>query len=167
MYHNPDYVPPEPQEKTHECPECKRSFRHKGNLIRHMYMHDPDSETIQTQNALKLGRQKKIHVVNGEELKVIGDQTEEEEEEENETVFMKEEAEMEEPKTIKNEMNNQLIEGADGQHYVVLEVIQLQSGEGEQAMTVVSESNFQTNNANHNDSSTVSNDRFISPDSSE
>ena len=31
------------QEKTHECPECSRTFRHKGNLIRHMALHDPDS----------------------------------------------------------------------------------------------------------------------------
>ena len=31
------------QEKTHECPECQRTFRHKGNLIRHMALHDPES----------------------------------------------------------------------------------------------------------------------------
>ena len=63
LYHNPNYVPPTPkvifqfffkrkciwnstvylQEKTHECPECSRTFRHKGNLIRHMALHDPDS----------------------------------------------------------------------------------------------------------------------------
>ena len=34
LYHNPAYVPPVPKEKTHECPECGRKFRHKGNLIR-------------------------------------------------------------------------------------------------------------------------------------
>lgn len=27
LYHNPSYVPPPPQEKTHQCPECERPFR--------------------------------------------------------------------------------------------------------------------------------------------
>lgn len=27
LYHNPTYVPPPPQEKTHQCPECERPFR--------------------------------------------------------------------------------------------------------------------------------------------
>jgi len=27
LYHNPSYVPPPPQEKTHQCPECERAFR--------------------------------------------------------------------------------------------------------------------------------------------
>ena len=34
LHHNPAYVPPAPKKKTQECPECGRSFRHKGNLIR-------------------------------------------------------------------------------------------------------------------------------------
>ena len=34
LYHNPHYTPPEPREKTQECPECSKAFRHKGNLIR-------------------------------------------------------------------------------------------------------------------------------------
>lgn len=28
LYHNPSYVPPPPQEKTHQCPECERPFRY-------------------------------------------------------------------------------------------------------------------------------------------
>jgi len=28
LYHNPNYVPPAPQEKTHQCPECERAFRY-------------------------------------------------------------------------------------------------------------------------------------------
>lgn len=27
LYHNPSYIPPPPQEKTHQCPECERPFR--------------------------------------------------------------------------------------------------------------------------------------------
>ena len=137
LYHNPSYVPPPPKEKTHECPECKRAFRHKGNLIRHMSMHDPDSETIQTANALKLGRQKKIQIINGEELKVVPRNHEENP--------FKEEVMESETKILNNELGNQVIEGVDGQHYVVLEVIQLQGADGEQAVAVVSESDFQGN----------------------
>ncbi|XP_065200292.1 transcriptional repressor CTCFL-like [Planococcus citri] len=133
LYHDPSYVPPPPKEKTHECPECKRAFRHKGNLIRHMCMHDPDSEAIHTANALKVGRQKKIQVVNGEELKIVSSE---------EDIIMKDEFIESDAKLLKNELGNQLIEGADGQHYVVLEVIQLQGGDGEQAVAVVSEGDF-------------------------
>ena len=35
---------PTPKEKTHECSQCNKAFRHKGNLIRHMTLHDPDSK---------------------------------------------------------------------------------------------------------------------------
>lgn len=35
---------PTPKEKTHECAQCNKAFRHKGNLIRHMTLHDPDSK---------------------------------------------------------------------------------------------------------------------------
>lgn len=30
LYHNPAYIPPMPREKTQECPECGKAFRHKG-----------------------------------------------------------------------------------------------------------------------------------------
>lgn len=30
LYHNPEYIPPMPREKTQECPECGKAFRHKG-----------------------------------------------------------------------------------------------------------------------------------------
>ena len=43
LYHNPEYVAPQPKEKTHECPHCQKSFRHKGNLMRHLAIHDPDA----------------------------------------------------------------------------------------------------------------------------
>ena len=55
LYHNPAYVPPAPKEKTSECPECGRIFRHKGNLIRHMTLHDPESTAQEKAMALKIG----------------------------------------------------------------------------------------------------------------
>ena len=71
LYHNPTYVPPAPQEKTHQCPECERAFRHKGNLIRHMAVHDPESSVQEKQQALKIGRQKKIQIIDGQRVEVM------------------------------------------------------------------------------------------------
>lgn len=71
LYHNPTYVPPPPQEKTHQCPECERAFRHKGNLIRHMAVHDPESSLQEKQQALKMGRQKKIQIIDGQRVEVM------------------------------------------------------------------------------------------------
>jgi len=105
LYHNPAYVPPAPKEKTHECPECGRSFRHKGNLIRHMALHDPESTAQEKAMALKIGRQKKIQIIDGQRVEVFtGEDSEEEEDPDMEGIPM---------------------QGEDGQHYVVLEVIQL------------------------------------------
>ncbi|XP_026686470.1 transcriptional repressor CTCFL-like [Diaphorina citri] len=118
LYHNPHYVPPSPKEKTHKCPECKKAFRHKGNLLRHMTLHDPDSELIEQQVALKLGRQKKVHIIDGHKVEVIPDDEEEEEGEETEE---EEEGGGED----------------DGHQYVVLEVIQVQSEDGTQQNVAV------------------------------
>ncbi|XP_017893131.1 transcriptional repressor CTCFL-like isoform X2 [Ceratina calcarata] len=116
LYHNPSYVPPPPQEKTHQCPECERPFRHKGNLIRHMAVHDPESSLQEKQQALKMGRQKKIQIIDGQRVEVM---TGYEEEEEDEDDMM-------------------AVEGSDGQQYVVLEVIQLADNQGnDQQMAVV------------------------------
>lgn len=105
LYHNPAYVPPAPKEKTHECPECGRSFRHKGNLIRHMALHDPESTAQEKAMALKIGRQKKIQIIDGQQVEVLtGEDSEDEEDPDLEGIPM---------------------QGEDGQHYVVLEVIQL------------------------------------------
>ncbi|KAI5736001.1 hypothetical protein M8J77_025334 [Diaphorina citri] len=118
LYHNPHYVPPSPKEKTHKCPECKKAFRHKGNLLRHMTLHDPDSGLIEQQVALKLGRQKKVHIIDGHKVEVIPDDEEEEEGEETEE---EEEGGGED----------------DGHQYVVLEVIQVQSEDGTQQNVAV------------------------------
>lgn len=71
LYHNPNYIPPPPQEKTHACPECDRSFRHKGNLIRHMALHDPDSSVQEKALQLKMGRQKKLQIMEDQTQSVI------------------------------------------------------------------------------------------------
>ncbi|XP_014290440.1 transcriptional repressor CTCFL [Halyomorpha halys] len=113
LYHNPNYVPPVPREKTHECPECNRAFRHKGNLIRHMSAHDPESSAAEKALALKLGRQKKVQIIDGQQVEVMpGEDGDEEEEMETDI-----------------DGNVVAVEGSDGQQYVVLEVIQLQDSE--------------------------------------
>lgn len=123
LYHNPEYIPPQPREKTHECPECSRTFRHKGNLIRHMAAHDPDPSIQRKQLELKLGRQKKIQMIDGQQVEVLGPGLGSDEEE---------------------EIDMMAVEGSDGQQYVVLEVIQLADGE-EQAMVVGSENGGEEN----------------------
>lgn len=54
LYHNEGYVPPKPQDKTHTCPDCKRAFSRKGNLMRHMVSHDPHANVKLTN--LKLNK---------------------------------------------------------------------------------------------------------------
>lgn len=100
LYHNPNYVPPTPRDKQHDCSECGRSFRHKGNLIRHMAIHDPESAIHERALALKMGRQKRIQIIDGQQVEVMED-------EDGHTQVL-------------------AVEGEDGQQYVVLEVIQLQ-----------------------------------------
>jgi len=118
LYHNPNYIPPTPKEKTHECPECSRTFRHKGNLIRHMALHDPESTEQEKALALKIGRQKKIQIIDGQHVEVLtGDDEEDEEDEEYE-----DEDDLVDPNV---EQKMMAVEGQDGQQYVVLEVIQL------------------------------------------
>lgn len=107
LYHNPNYIPPPPREKTHECPECQRAFRHKGNLIRHMSVHDPESSVHEKAIALKIGRQKKIQIIDGQQVEVMPGEEDEDEDEDLDGSMM-------------------AVEGSDGQQYVVLEVIHLQ-----------------------------------------
>lgn len=71
LYHNPDYVPKPPKEKTHTCHSCHRTFAHKGNLMRHLAVHDPDSGHHEKALALKLGRQKKVKYIDADALKVL------------------------------------------------------------------------------------------------
>lgn len=81
-----------------------------------MAAHDPDPTIQRKQMELKLGRQKKIQMIDGQQVEVIPGMDSDEEGEEGEIDMM-------------------AVEGSDGQQYVVLEVIQLADGE-EQAMVV-------------------------------
>ena len=53
LYHNPEYVAPEPRSKVHQCQECNKCFAHEGNLLRHLTQHYPDN--IEYQLALENG----------------------------------------------------------------------------------------------------------------
>lgn len=79
-----------------------------------MAIHDPDLSIQAKQLALKLGRQKKIQMIDGQQVEVMPHMESEDEDEESDVMA---------------------VEGNDGQQYVVLEVIQLADGE-EQAMVV-------------------------------
>lgn len=135
LYHNPNYVPPVPKEKTHACPNCTRHFRHKGNLIRHMAYHDPNSNIKEEAFALKVGREKRIQLLEGQEGS-IGIDTEDEEDEEDEDV-----------QTISHDVEGTdevLVEGNDA-GYVVLEVIQIQDEDGggqEDNQSEINEDNY-------------------------
>jgi len=127
LYHNPNYVPPEPKEKTHECPECARSFRHKGNLIRHMALHDPDSTAKEKAIALKIGRQKKIQIIDGQQVEVLSEGDDEDMEYEDESILLDESDLQGEEGASGNIMAVQTSDGQ--QQYIVLEITQLNEGE--------------------------------------
>ena len=67
-----------------------------------MALHDPDSTAQEKAMALKIGRQKKIQVIDGQRVEVMTEGSDDDE-----------------------EMEGVAMQGEDGQHYVVLEVIQL------------------------------------------
>ncbi|XP_017043325.1 transcriptional repressor CTCF [Drosophila ficusphila] len=56
LIHNEEYQPPEPRAKMHKCPSCSREFTHKGNLMRHMEIHDDSVNAREKQRRLKMGR---------------------------------------------------------------------------------------------------------------
>lgn len=55
LYHDPNYIPPEPKAKNHICKTCSKTFRHKGNLMRHFVLHDPMATEAEKEVALKIG----------------------------------------------------------------------------------------------------------------
>ena len=73
-----------------------------------MAIHDPDASAHEKAQALKIGRQKRLQLINGQEVEVYADDTEDDE--------------------------LMAVEGHDGNQYVVLEVIQLQEGGGHHVM---------------------------------
>uniref|UniRef100_A0A2M4AGD0 Putative transcriptional repressor ctcf n=1 Tax=Anopheles triannulatus TaxID=58253 RepID=A0A2M4AGD0_9DIPT len=125
LYHNPDYVQPEPRAKTHVCPSCPRRFRHKGNLIRHMSLHDPESTMHEEKMALREGRQKKVHILLEEEVyedeedDVVGEEDGEDGEE-------AEDAEDQEQTQRSSPVSDAVAGEEDDGQFVLLEVIRLQ-----------------------------------------
>ncbi|XP_043202952.1 transcriptional repressor CTCFL-like [Amphibalanus amphitrite] len=129
LYHNPNYIPPQPREKTHECPECGRAFRHKGNLIRHLAIHDPEASAAEKQLALKLGRETKVTALDQQPMEMYEDEGEEE-------VGLGGEA-LQQGRGGGAEQKMVAVQGQDGQQYVVLEVIHLQDANGEEQTVAV------------------------------
>ena len=82
-----------------------------------MALHDPDSTAAEKAMALKLGRQKKVQVIDGQQVEVFGEEDDE----------FEEEYEDEEDEPMGGGEGG-AGGGGDGQHYVVLEVIQLPEG---------------------------------------
>ncbi|ALC43721.1 CTCF [Drosophila busckii] len=79
LVHNDQYKAPEPREKVHSCPNCSRSFTHKGNLMRHMETHDETLDARDEKLKLKLGRNVRLQpdgsivtVVNGSDIEALG-----------------------------------------------------------------------------------------------
>lgn len=127
LYHNPNYVPKPPKEKTHSCHECQRMFAHKGNLIRHLAVHDPESGHQERALALKIGRQKKVQLIDGKPMRDLR------------VVDSGDTASMIKLGLTSNELKRgELVTVADGdgQQYVVLEVIQLEDGTEQQVAVV-------------------------------
>lgn len=134
LYHDPNYVPPTPKEKTHVCPSCSRQFRHKGNLIRHMSLHDPDSTVREHAMALKVGRKKRVQIVNGQQVEYIGFEDEEEYEGEEDYVDEADDDEnsMDESELQEDKKETIMAVGEDGQRYMVVEVINMEEDENSQ-----------------------------------
>lgn len=80
--------------------------------------------------ALKIGRQKKIQIIDGQQVEVLTGDDEEEEEEEDEDDIMEED---EDALHTGADQKMMAVEGQDGQQYVVLEVIQLPENSGDAA----------------------------------
>ncbi|GIY32015.1 transcriptional repressor CTCF [Caerostris extrusa] len=141
LYHDPNYVAPAPKEKTNECSECgkafllskkfsevywtiKQGFVQKGNLIRHLAIHDPEASMAEKELALRIGEPKGPgETPDGEEEEVY--YMEEEEEDADAPPFSG-------AVTIAEQGTVQQTE--DGQQVVVFEVIQLHPPDGDQSV---------------------------------
>lgn len=110
-----------------------------------MAVHDPDSEMHKLSQELKEGRQKRIQIIDGQEVVTHVKAEEETEDEEDESMDMEHEEQVRSLRLLNHLLRTQTnfhvtsqvvaIEGEDGQQYVVLEVIQMQNQEAEAATT--------------------------------
>lgn len=97
-----------------------------------MALHDPDSSIREEAMALKMGRRKRIQIIDGQQVEIYqsNDDSEEEEEDEDEEEYLEEVKPKVEGQGKRKELYVN-VKGDDGQQYVVLEVIQMQDGEEE------------------------------------
>ncbi|RWS27850.1 zinc finger protein with KRAB and SCAN domains 7-like isoform X2, partial [Leptotrombidium deliense] len=125
LYHNPEYIPPQPKEKTHECPHCNKAFRHKGNLMRHLVCHDPDAY-----KDVSLGQNSRMN----DSHQLIDDEEEEEEETDDESsqiiLHNTEDENTIDPQTLQFTLDPQTQQMLQGEQVVVFEVVQLNNAEG-------------------------------------
>ena len=92
-----------------------------------MDLHDPESTAKEKAIALKAGRQKKIQIIDGQQVEVLGEEEDEMEEYEDEDILLDESALEGEQGTAGNVMAVQTSDGQ--QQYIVLEITQLNEGE--------------------------------------
>ena len=73
LHHTPDYVPPVPRERQHECGDCHKTFAHRGNLLKHMVLHDPDTadNPILREALEKQIQSSEEQFANGSQVKVL------------------------------------------------------------------------------------------------
>jgi len=131
LYHNPDYVPPQPKEKTHECPQCNKAFRHKGNLMRHLAIHDPDAYKDQNYN---------INRVNDSHQLIDDDEEEEEEDEDSSQMIVPNESDEEQTLSFTlDPQTQQILQSTNGDQVVVFEVVQLNNSnnDNENALSTI------------------------------
>lgn len=98
-----------------------------------MSLHDPDSTVREHAMALKVGRKKRVQIVNGQQVEYIGFEDEEEYEGEEDYV---DEDETEENSMDEAELQDKketiMAVGEDGQRYMVVEVINMEEDENSQ-----------------------------------
>jgi len=127
LYHNPDYVAPQPKEKTHECGNCGKAFRHKGNLMRHMLQHDPDNAAYK-EAALQLRESDKRQLIDEEDI----DESDEDEDEDD----VPSGEDTLDQQTLQFALDPQTQQMLQGEQVVVFEVVQMgEDGESETNVT--------------------------------
>lgn len=126
LYHNPEYIPPQPKEKTHECPNCSKAFRHKGNLMRHLALHDPDAY-----------KDSQLGLRANDSHQLIDD-----EEEEDEDIMLSNSASQSmdentlDAQSLQFTLDPQTQQMLSGEQVVVFEVVQLNNGESASGTSV-------------------------------
>ncbi|CAG2122980.1 unnamed protein product, partial [Medioppia subpectinata] len=103
----------QPKEKTHECPQCNKAFRHKGNLMRHLAIHDPDAYKDQNINFSRMN----------DSGQLIDD--DDEEEDEDDLIVPNESDEEQTLSFTLDPQTQQILQNTNGEQVVVFEVVQL------------------------------------------